>query len=521
MWWASGVATATPLRLPASLGPFRCRAEPPPQADRAQRKKVVVVGSGWAGLASAQHLCKQGFSATVIDTGSCPAEEVGTNGFWYPYRNIFSLVDELGIQPFTTWTRSGHYSLEGMEFELPVFRDQPRLPAPFGALLYPQFPRLPLVDRLTAIPLIVPVIDFDNTDTAWRKYDEMTARELFKQSGCSARLYREVFSPILQVGLSTTAEQCSAAATLGMLYYYVLAHQQNFDVSWCRGTVQETIFKPWMESMKLEGCNFCENQKITDFVVNEDTGCISAVVCGEDSYDVDAVVLAVGISTLQSIVMSSTALQRKQEFLNVLNLSANDTVSVKLWMDRKVNIPRASNICGGFEDFTAWTFFDLNAIYDEYMDEPSTVIKADLYHAHQLLPLKDEQIVTKVISSLSNCLKEFEAAKVVQQVVVKYPKSASHYFPGSYKYMMRGATTFPNLFMAGDWVVTRHGSWSQEKAYVTGLESANRVIDYFGEGNFAKIIAVEEDEPHIEALRSINRRINETRTQLPFSEFFL
>jgi hypothetical protein len=36
-------------------------------------------------------------------------------GFWYPYQNIFSLVDELGLQPFTTWTRSAQYSPNGLE----------------------------------------------------------------------------------------------------------------------------------------------------------------------------------------------------------------------------------------------------------------------------------------------------------------------------------------------------------------------------------------------------------------------
>lgn len=112
--------------------------------------------------------------------------------------------------------------------------------------------------------------------------------------------------------------------------------------------------------------------------------------------------------------------------------------------------------------------------------------------------------------------------------------------------MLRGSTTFPNLFMAGDWIVTRHGSWSQvrkqkfgmvdtslyqqpmkdicylwqEKAYVTGLEAANRVIDYLGEDDYAKIIAVEEDEPHIEALRSLNKQVNQLKAQIPF-DFFL
>lgn len=61
----------------------------------------------------------------------------------------------------------------------------------------------------------------------------------------------------------------------------------------------------------------------------------------------------------------------------------------------------------------------------------------------------------------------------------------------------------------------------QEKSYVTGLEAANLVVDCLEEGSFAKIIPVEEDEPHIEALRSLNRRFNEIRAQLPLSDYFL
>ena len=53
----------------------------------------------------------------------------------------------------------------------------------------------------------------------------VTARELFKQYGCTERLYDEAFNPMLLVGLFAPGEQCSAAAALGMLYYFILAHQ--------------------------------------------------------------------------------------------------------------------------------------------------------------------------------------------------------------------------------------------------------------------------------------------------------
>ncbi|KAL3843342.1 hypothetical protein ACJIZ3_000745 [Penstemon smallii] len=493
--------------------------------ERKKNKKVVIVGSGWAGLGAAHHLCKQGFDVTVLEGGyelgpktkSLSPDDACIRGFWYPYRNIFNLVNELGLKPFTSWTKSGQYSEQGLEVEFPIFQDLPQLPTPFGTLFNTQFVRLPLLDRLTSLPLMAAVIDFDNTDTAWRKYDPITARELLKQFGCSERLFRDVFDPLLQVGLFAPTEQCSAAATLGMLYYFVLANQKNFDLVWCRGTVREKIFEPWTESLKSRGCRFLKGRKVTDMVVDEETGCISQVICEKESFKTDASIFAVGISTLQEIIQSSAALCAKEEFLKTLNLKSIDLLTVKLVLDRKVKIPYASNVSTGFDDSScAWTFFDLSTIYDEYKDSATTIIQADFYNANELLPLKDEKIVDKVIYWLSKCIKDFENVTVIDKEIGRFPKFLTHFFPGSYKYMMRGSTSFPNLYMAGDWIVNRHGSWSEEKSYVSGVEAANRVVEHLEEGSFGKIDAVEEDEPHIQSLRSFNRNLYDIRAHLNF-----
>ncbi|KAK9677515.1 hypothetical protein RND81_11G148700 [Saponaria officinalis] len=490
------------------------------------RKKVLVVGSGWAGLGAAHHLTKEGYDVTVLEGGiesgfpSYSSDEVGIQGFWYPYRNIFSLVDELGIKPFTSWMKSAQYSEEGLEVEFPVFQDAPQLPTPLAPLTQTQFARLPMLDVLTSIPLMAAVVDFDNTDSAWQKYDPITARELLRQFGCSERLYRSVFDPLLEVRLYAPAEQLSAAATLAVLYYYVAAQQKNFDMVMCRGSVRQKIFEPWRGILKNKGCEFRRGRGVTDFFFSEETGCISEVLCGNDRIKADAVILAVGISTLQDIVRRSSALCMKEEFLNVLNLTSIDALSVKLRLNKKINIPKPCNVCSGFDATTGWTFFDLNAIYEEFENDEVTILQADFYHANAFLPLNDEQISAKVMSYLSKCIKDLNGARVVDKEITRYPESFPHFFPGSYKYSLRGATSFPNLFMAGDWIISRHGSWSQEKSYVTGLEAANRVVDFLGEGKFAKIIPIDEDEPHIEALRNINRSLNDLRAQLPWSGYF-
>ncbi|MCC5636807.1 FAD-dependent oxidoreductase [Nostoc sp. CHAB 5844] len=501
-------------------------------AGASPQKRVVVVGAGWAGLGATYHLAKQGYDVTLLEAGPYPgglvagwqtpggkSQEAGIHGFWYPYRNIFALINELNLNPFTTWTRSAQYSPAGLEVESPIFQELPQLPAPLGTFLYTHFQRLPLIDRLSALPLLYAVVDFDNSDAAWRRYDSVTARELFKDFGVSARLYRDAFEPMLLVGLFAPGEQCSAAATLGMLYYFILAHQPNFDVVWCRGTVGEKIFRPWVEKIEKAGCKVLSKHRVTDLIIDSNNRATN-VVCGDEVFDADAVIFAVGITGMKKIVSSSPSLQSREEFRNLSNLGAIDVLATRLWFDRKINIPRPSNACFGFDATTGWTFFDLNALHDEYQNEPGTVIEADFYHANQFLSLSDAEIIPIVQKYLATCVPAFKQAKVIDSSVIRLPNAVTHFAPGSYRYMLPARTSFANVFMSGDWIVNRHGSWSQEKAYVTGLEAANFVVSYLREGQPAEILPVHEDEVHIKIGRSLNETVR-TLTKSILPDFWL
>ncbi|WNZ21975.1 FAD-dependent oxidoreductase [Leptolyngbya sp. NK1-12] len=505
-----------------------------------QRPRIVVIGAGWAGLGATYHLAQQGYDVTLLEAGAYPgglvagwkttqgrSVEAGIHGFWYPYRNIFSLVDQLGLQPFTDWTRSAQYSPTGLEVESPIFQAEPWLPTPLGTFLYPNFRRLPLSDRLSALPLLYALIDFDNSDEAWRCYDPVTARELFKQFGVSARLYRDSFEPMLLVGLFAPGEQCSAAAALGMLYYFILAHQPNFDVVWCRGTVGELIFRPWLQRIEQLGGRVLTNRRVTDIVLenSEQNGDrlaapaqsylrAKAVICGEERFAADGVIFAVGVTGMQKIVSNSSSLRRLPQFCNLMNLGAVDVLATRLWFDCRVKVPLPSNACFGFDATTGWTFFDLNALHNEWQDASGSVIEADFYHANQLLPLDDEQIVAKVQRDLATCVPEFRTAMVVDSSVIRLPRAVTHFAPGSYASMLPGTTCIENVWMSGDWIVSRHGSWSQEKAYVTGLEAANQVIAQLRMGTPAAIIPVEPDEAHIQLARWLNQSARRSIGQL-------
>ncbi|MGF1487649.1 MAG: FAD-dependent oxidoreductase [Prochloraceae cyanobacterium] len=501
-------------------------------SEASREKKIVVIGAGWAGLGATYHLAKQGYDVTLLEAAPYPgglvagyksekgrSVEGGIHGFWYPYRNIFSLVKELNLDPFTRFTRSSQYSPAGLEVESPIFQNEPLLPTPLGTFIYTRFKRLPLTDRLSALPLLYALIDFDNSEEAWQRYDKITARELFKQYGVSARLYRDAFEPMLLVGLFAPGEQCSAAATLGMLYYFILAHQSDFDVVWCRGTVGEQIFKPWVKRIEELGGKVLTNKRVNDLIL-DDNGRVKSVVCGDETFEADAVISGVSVSGIKKIVSGSKTLNNYAEFRNLTNLGGIDVLATRLWFDRKVNIPLPSNACFGFDPTTGWTFFDLNDLHDEYKNEPGSVIEVDFYHANQLLPMSDDEIVGKIHRDLATCVPEFRQAKVVDRSIIRVRQGVTHFAPGSYQYLLNGKTSIENLFMCGDWIVTNHGSWSQEKAYVTGLEAANLAIEQFDIGQKANIIPVEPDEPHIQAGREINRTIRDLSSSI-FPNFWL
>lgn len=290
-----------------------------------------------------------------------------------------------------------------------------------------------------------------------------------------------------------------------MLYYFILAHQPNFDVVWCRGTVGELIFRPWVAQLEKAGARVLTNRRVTDLVIEGTT--VRQVICGDESFEADAAIFAVGVSGMQKIVSASPSLRQFPEFRNLMNLGAVDVLATRLWFDRPIPVPLPSNACFGFDATTGWTFFDLNALHDEWRTEVGSVIEADFYHANQLLPMDDQQIVAKVHRDLATCIPAFGSATVIDHSVVRLPRAVTHFAPGSYQSMLPRTTPINNLFMSGDWIINRHGSWSQEKAYVTGLEAANSVIERFKLGVPASIIPVEPDEPHIQWGRSFNQAI--------------
>jgi hypothetical protein len=65
---------------------------------------------------------------------------------------------------------------------------------------------LPLTERLTMIPWLFSVLDYESTAETYRRYDEMSALDMFKMYGVSRAMYEGFIKPTLLVALFAPPE---------------------------------------------------------------------------------------------------------------------------------------------------------------------------------------------------------------------------------------------------------------------------------------------------------------------------
>jgi len=495
-------------------------------------KKCVVIGAGWGGLSTAHAISKsskEDWEVTVIDAATRPGglvrdgfkstsgernAEAGQHGFWDCYANIYSLLfDDLKLpdnEILSQYAEQGQYSPRGLEAVWPIYRDQLKLPTGLGQALFTRFLNLPPTDIASAWPLVLAFSEFDDSDEAWKKYDEVSFRDLCVKLGVSKRCYDEAFEPMILTGLFAPGRECSAAAALGMAYFFVLRSQTAFDVRWCRGNIGEKIFDPWVDQMKGNGVEFMPSTRVIGFhpVEGQDTiqsiECVNVADGTTSTLEADCVVFAVGANALNTFVSKSPFLARYPDFTKFSNLRGTSVLATRLYFDKVIPTTYSANACWGFDDGVGMTFFDIKKIHGD--DAPAvkgtqgSVIEVDFYHADPLIVLNDDEIISRVKSYLDKMLgNRSKDANVLDAAIVRLPKGVNWYFPGSYASMPSiKSTSLSNVYFAGDIVRSRHGSWSQEKAYVTGIEAANAILGRNGDEG---IIQLEADEPHVNAGR--------------------
>jgi len=591
--------------LSSSFGTSTAFVTPAPTTSRAfttnlQATKVVVIGGGWAGFSTADALSGIGDDVQVELLDASPRGagglaggwrtpklqrpvEAGLHGFWREYRNTLAAVQRIdGVdidQVLTPFTPSILVSESGRVATAPVLGSSLEdcndstsaslsninlsdptkmmesladlLPPPLDVALLAEYSPdspLTLADRISGVGLLGAWADFEQEDAeSWERYDKISAENLFcAKAGVSPTLYRELVTPLLHVLPMTPGYDCSAAAALSCFHVFALQSRGAFDVRWCRGTISERIFNPWAAQLQSRGnVNICGSSKVTS-MTSDSTG-YKVIVNDDETLECDAVVFAVGGTSLKRLLPSCPPLQNFAVSQNFYKLRGVTCVAVRLFLkpdnvtsaglnggmyDSSQLPPRVARamqdspvvVCGprvgGIPQLAEAGFciYDLQRLHDEFAvvnqkyndEEPCAAIEVDFFRADAIANMEnDEEVAELALRAVAAALdvEAMDPSTVLDVSVVRARDAVSHFCVDS-------ASASPNvrlqkgIYMCGDWIDRKgHASWSTEKAVVTGRQAAAALADDFDLRADIDIIPAAQDTAQLVALRQAARAV--------------
>lgn len=570
-------------------------------SNKNKRKKVVVVGGGWAGYSICESLSTNDDDDVEIilldaaakasgglaggfrdkETNNRPVE-AGIHGFWREYKNTFDIMESIegvtaddvlsGFTPSVLFSKNGRVALApvlgnddnigGKRSTESIDRWNPdsirrsiaaNLPPPLDLPIMAEFDsknksRLNPLDLTSAIGLLGAWADFEQeSPTSWKRYDSLPATELFEKAGISEAVYEELVSPLLHVLPMCPAYDCSAAAALSCFHVFALQSRGAFDVRWCNGNMSEKIFEPWQKQLERRGVLVQGGARVTSIEKSEIEEKKYTLSFSEgDKIECDAVVLAVGATSMGKIAASSNAISSLEGAKDFDKLRGITCVAVRLFLKPHHTI--TSGLKGGLHDKTqlppdvaeamkdspiavcganigeiqelketGFCIYDLQRMHNEFsVDESSVVgskeqvavLEVDFYRANEIANLDDDDIVKLTLETVAAALgtSVINADNIVDKAVVRARNAVSHFAPNSAIYSP-DVKLDEGLYICGDWVDRcGHASWSTEKSVVTARQAASVLSRDLGlMKSKCNVIPAAKDTPQLSALRQSAR----------------
>ncbi len=455
---------------------------------------AIIVGGGIAGLTAALHLAERGLKPLILEAGErvggrlsgredilvneyCFPNEHGVHGIWSSYVNLKSMLQRHDILPQLVPAKEEQWIYRSGNFigRAPigsVIRNS-KLPAPFHyiqLLLLPQVWWMfdirdwaSLLNVWSTLTMAIGVDPFVED----QPLEGLTFGEALKRWGPAMR---SLFFGLTRNGLSTDPDKVPLAGFLAFLRFYTLMRRDAWKFDYLPnggGEVCESL----LAKIRQLGGEISLLSRVTR--VEKSGGWIAHFTQDGLAESVNSLflILASDSPAAESIIKSSFPSDR---FFFPHGLAH---AVIRLWFDTE---PRRSPEAGIFSgDFVMHNFFWLHKIYDPYRnwhDQTSgSCIEIHVYGPQKVIAQTDAMLVTNVLTDFYRAFPELKGHLIKPYI---QRNAATHTLPalGARGTHLGIETPWENLFCAGDWVRHETPAFFLERACVTGLEAANRVL---------------------------------------------
>jgi isorenieratene synthase len=465
--------------------------------EKKNKKSVLIIGAGLAGLSASLELAEKGFSVTLYEKnavigGKLKTPKLKTNQgyfhvehglhmWFYHYHTCKDIMDRIGVRKFFRPYR--RVSVAFREYKQEIIRSVPAwYPINLIGILL-RSPNLSLYDMRYLIEIIPDLMYFRYEDI-YDRLDNISYHEWADRHGVSKKLFAILFEPAASVTINDP-ETISAAELVMWTHYFFIGHPKSMWREIAIDHHARTLLDPWLDYLKKYDFKVFLDKAVSGLRFEDN----KAVGIVDDNKYYDWVVLACDVKAAQKILDNSVSNDDKSKKVkNIISKKLNELKIapsyriMRAWFDKRLNSDRPDILeTPQFRPLHLLAQFHLLENESKKWAEKTggSIIEFHFYADEEIASLPRNKLWDYVRPIILNVLPELKDANLIDFTLGTYTNFTSFDIGQG---RIRPSSKFPieigckNMLFAGDWVNTDVPSALMERATVTGRIAANYIL---------------------------------------------
>ena len=457
------------------------------------KKKVIVMGGGLAGLSTAKHLVDAGHIPIVLEARSLlggkvaawvdedgDVTETGLHVFFGAYPNAMTLFKELNIEDRLQWkdhamifAKPGSAKREFSTFDFPSW-----LPAPLnaGVAILSNTDLLTWPEKIKLGIGLIPAYLFGQSYV--EQQEGVTVKEWMRQRGVPDRVTDEVFIAMSKALNFIDPDTLSMQCVLIALNRF-LQETDGSKIAFLDGSPTERLCQPMADYITNKGGIIRTDAPVKRIITNpndNDRTVAGLLLKGGEIITADYYVSAMPVDAIKKLCPDPW--RSIPYFSKMMGLKGVPVINIHVWFDRKLST--VDNLIFSRSKLLS-VYADMSETCHGYSSNQKSMLEMVFAPAKGWIAKSDEQIFQATMVELARLFPEEidvdqTLAKVEKYSLVKTPTSVYETLPGCEAMRPTQASPIQNFIMAGDFSKQKYLA-SMEGAILSGQLAAKVIAE--------------------------------------------